>query len=303
LARDGKSPGAALGLFGIGLGVAELVAPAEVARWVGARDTAQSRAIVRAFGVREIASGVGLLARPHAASRVWARVVGDVLDLALLGAVFASRSTRRNRTLASLLAIAGVTAVDAVVAKRLTHTRAPKLRSPVHVVKAITINRPPSELYAFWRNLENLPRFMAHLESVRTDGDRSTWQARSIAGSTIEWQAEITQDCLDESIAWRSLPNSTISNRGIVRFVQAPGGRGTQLTVELKYDVPGGKYAAAIAKLFGAEPGQEIESDLRRLKQILETGEVMRSDASIHRGMHPACPSEKPFTLGKAARQ
>jgi len=300
-ARSGRARAAGLGLLGIGLGLTELAAPAKVAGWVGARDTARARSVLRVFGVREIASGIGLLARPEAPERMWARVAGDVLDLALLGAVLSSPWSRKNRTVAALVAIAGITAIDALVAAELAPAQnAPRLLAkPVQVVQSITINRTPEELYAFWRKLENLPQFMAHLESVQTHGQRSTWRARSVAGVPLEWEAEITRDEPNESISWHSLPDATLKNRGIVRFARAPGDRGTELTVALEYSVPGGKVSAALSKLLGAEPGQQISADLRRLKQILETGEVMRSDASIHRGMHPARPSAKPFVPGK----
>ena len=301
--RNGQRRAAGLGLLGIGLGITEVAAPAALARLIGAEDSATARAVLRTFGLREIASGIGILARPSSADGVWARVAGDALDLALLGAVLASSSSRRGRAAASIAAIAGIAALDVLVAKRLGARGLPHPARAVHLVKSITINRPPSELYAFWHDFQNLPRFIAHLKSVEVNGRISTWRARGPAHLPLAWQAEVTQERMNESIAWRSLPESTLVSRGVVRFVPATGDRGTQLTIELVYEAPLGKYAAAFAKLFGVEPGQEIEADLRRLKQILETGEVMRSDASIHRGRHPARPSAKPFKYGKAGDQ
>lgn len=299
--RGGPQRATGLALLGIGLGVAEIAAPGTLAGWVGARDTTRARSLLRVFGVREIANGIGILARPRTATGMWARVAGDALDLAVLAAVLASPRSLRGRAAASLVAIAGVAAIDVMVAKRLSRRSARQLplAAPVHVIRTVTINRPPSELYQFWRDLKNLPRFIAHLEAVESHGRESTWRARVFGDHSLEWKAELTDDRLNESIAWRSLPGSLVSNRGEVRFVPAPGGRGTQLTVELSYDVPGGKYSAAFAKLFGQEPSQTVDSDLRRLKQILETGEVMRSDASIHRGAHPARPSAQRFEPGK----
>jgi len=231
--------------------------------------------------------------------------IGLGLDLAFVGAVAASPLGRRNRGVAALVAIAGVTAIDALLASRRdAPAKAPPLLSqPVHVVRTVTIHRAPSELYAFWRNFENLPHFLEHVDSVQVHGSRSTWRAHTTLGIVLEWEAEISEDRPSESISWHSLPGSSVHNRGSVRFLPAPGGRGTELTVVLEYALPGGKYAAAMSKLFGAEPGQQISADLRRLKQILETGEVMRSDASIHPGMHPARPSSKPFVAGKAGAQ
>jgi uncharacterized membrane protein len=161
------------------------------------------------------------------------------------------------------------------------------------VLRSITINREPEAVYEFWRELTNLPTFMAHLEAVEETDGKSTWRAKGPAGVTISWDAEVVLDRPGECIAWRSIDGSTtVPNRGVVRFQKAPGGRGTEVQVELKYEPPGGAIGAAFAKLFGEEPSQQISGDLRRLKQVLETGEVLQSDASIHRGPHAARPAE-----------
>ncbi len=147
--------------------------------------------------------------------------------------------------------------------------------SGIKVEKSITINKSPEELYRFWRNFENLPRFMDHLESVKTSGqDRSHWVAKAPAGTTVAWDAEVYNEKENELIAWRSLEGSDVDNAGSVRFEPAAGGRGTQVRVTLKYDPPGGVIGAAIAKLFTENPEQQIEEDLRRLKQVMETGET-----------------------------
>ncbi|HYQ30803.1 MAG TPA: SRPBCC family protein, partial [Polyangiaceae bacterium] len=175
-------------------------------------------------------------------------------------------------------------------------------RSPggIRVSKSITVNRSPSEVYDYWRELRHLPAFMSHLESVTVDHERSTWRAKGPAGVTIEWVSELTADDEDERLAWRSLPGASIPNQGEVRFARAAGNRGTQLSVELFYEPPGGAVGAAFARLFGELPALQLESDLRRFKQILETGEVLHSDASIHSGPHPARPSAQRFE-GKVA--
>jgi uncharacterized membrane protein len=135
---------------------------------------------------------------------------------------------------------------------------------------------------------------MTYLDSVRVlDDRRSAWKAKGPIGSQYEWQAEITEDQPGERIAWRSLPPSDAFNTGVVRFVPAPRDQGTEVHVELRYAPPAGPLGAAVAKLFGREPGQEVMSDLRRLKQVLETGEVMHSDASIAAGPHAARPGAK----------
>ncbi len=145
----------------------------------------------------------------------------------------------------------------------------------VHIEKSITIGVSPNELYKFWRNFQNLPQFMEDLESVSSlDGNRSHWVAKGPGGVKVEWDAEIYNEREGEFIAWRSLPESDVTNAGSVHFEEAPGGRGTYLKVVLNYNPPGGKAAQLFAKLFGKEPGQLVESNLRRLKQLLEAGEI-----------------------------
>jgi uncharacterized membrane protein len=149
--------------------------------------------------------------------------------------------------------------------------------------KAITINRPISEIYAFWRNLENLPSFMKHLESVSATNEQiSHWVVRTSPNKTTEWDAEIIEDRRDELISWRSLPGADVQNAGSVWFTEAPGNRGTVLKFSLKYAPPGGKFGAAIAKIFGKDARAMIEDDLFRLKSLLETGETPTVENQSH---------------------
>ncbi len=282
-----------LGFVSLGVGVVALFAPSAVAKLIGAPDTSKSRLVLRLMGLREAASGAGLLIHPDSAGWLWSRVAGDVMNLGLLGGSFTSVRVKRGRLAVAAGAVLGATAVDTISAARVSHGPMHKLAAPIHVVKSITIKKSPTEIYAFWRDLENLPRFMQHLESVKVTNGTSTWRAKAPAGMSIEWKAEITLDEPGESIGWRSIEGASVPNRGVVRFAPAPGGRGTQVLVELKYDAPGGALGAAIAKLFGEEPSQQISGDLRRLKQVMETGEVMQSDASIHKGLHAARPASE----------
>ena len=145
----------------------------------------------------------------------------------------------------------------------------------VHVEKSILINRDTAELYSYWREFENLPAIMRHLESVTTiDDQKSHWVAIGPAGKKFEWDAEIYNEKPDEMIAWRSMPGANIVNAGSVHFEPAGFGRGTRVKVVLNYNIPGGKLTALFAKTFGTEPGQLIEDDLHRFKQLMETGEV-----------------------------
>ena len=286
-----------LGWFSIGLGVAQLTAPRGMARLVGASGEGNSRSTMFGVGLREIAAGVGILSRPRPAQFVWARVAGDVMDLALLSKNLGSDNPRRGRAIAATAAVLGVAALDYYCAHQLSGARTQEgaeASKGIRVRKSITVNRPPEEVYAFWHDFQNLPRFMDHLESVQVTGaGQSHWKARGPAGTTVEWDAEITEDRPNELIAWRSVQGADVDNAGEVRFTRAAGDRGTEVHVDLRYDPPAGKLGALVAKLFGEEPNGQVAGDLRRFKQVLEVGEVVQSDASIHRGMHPAHPPEE----------
>jgi len=148
----------------------------------------------------------------------------------------------------------------------------------VLVDESITINKPISELYRFWRNLENLPRFMSHLESVeRVTDTLSRWRAKGPAGSDVEWNAEIINEVPDQVIGWKSIEGSDVVSAGSVNFDPAAGG-GTRLRVRLQYSLPGGKLGAAVARMMGRDPATQIREDLRRFKQMLETGEVATNE-------------------------
>lgn len=151
-------------------------------------------------------------------------------------------------------------------------------RGGIQVERAITINRPRDQLFRIWRNFENLPRFMKHLKSVRMDPDseglRSHWVAIGPLGREIEWDSEVTEDLENRYLAWKSLPGSTVESSGSVGFSDAPGGRGTVVTVKMQYNPPAGSMGAAFAKVFGEEPSLQVRDDLRHLKQIMETGEI-----------------------------
>jgi len=168
----------------------------------------------------------------------------------------------------------------------------------IHTRRAITVGRPVEEVYNFWHNFENLPQFMRHLESVTTTGERrSHWKAKAPAGASVEWDAETTDDRPNELIAWRSVEGSDVYNAGTVRFREAPGGRGTEVRVDIEYDPPFGKLGSKVAMLWREEPGQQVQDDLRHFKQVMETGEIVVSDSTKQRGPHPAQPDGKPVTL------
>ena len=271
-----------LGWLSLGLGVPQTLAPGRVNRTIGVPDDGRSRALQRVVGLRELTAAAGIFSRPRPAGWLWARVAGDLKDLALLGSAWRDKDRDAGRLAAATASVAGIAAVDAFTAARVS--RLPKNVTkdmPVRVKASTTIRKPPEDVYSFWRDFQNLPRFMAHLESVEaTSGDRSHWRAKGPAGMTVEWSAEIVEDRPNQLIAWRSLEGGDLVHSGIVGFAPAPGERGTEVHVDIEYVPPAGKAGKAIAKLFGEEPDIQVRDDLRRFKQVMETGEVVRSDGS-----------------------
>jgi uncharacterized membrane protein len=148
-------------------------------------------------------------------------------------------------------------------------------RGDVLVGRTVTIDRPREELYAFWRDFKNLPRFMRNIRRVTTeDGRRSHWVVEAPAGKTVEWDSAITHDEPGRAISWESLDGASVRNSGRVDFLDSPDGRGTVVRVTLTYDPPAGAVGKLIAKLFQKEPKIQARQDLRRFKQLMETGEV-----------------------------
>ncbi len=262
-----------LGWFSIGLGAAQLLAPRSVSQAAGVGERTNA---MRALGVREIASGIGILARPRQPGWLWARVAGDAMDLALLALAGRSPQAQRRRLTLATAAVAGVAALDVLSSiqnQRMT-VSSPE-STELHVEKSLIVNRAPEDCYRFWHDFENFPRFMKHIESVRITGDnRMHWIAKGPAGLDIAWNAELTADEPNRYLAWRSIEGSDVENAGAVIFDNAPGMRGTIVRVELHYSPPGGKAGALIARLFGEEPSQQIDEDLRRFKWLIETGEI-----------------------------
>jgi uncharacterized membrane protein len=145
----------------------------------------------------------------------------------------------------------------------------------VNVEEVVRINRPAYELFRYWRHLEMLPTFMEHLVSVRQlDSTHSHWVAKAPAGRTVEWDAEIINEVSDELIAWRTRDHADVVSAGSVNFKAASNGRGTDVRVRLQYHPPAGKLGSVIAWMFGEEPSQTIQEDLRRFKRLMEAGEI-----------------------------
>lgn len=278
-----------LGWFSIGLGVAEVIAPGMVANVIGVRNNVKSRTLLRFYGLRELAAGVGILTQYRPAGWLWARVGGDAVDLWSLASAMGSSRNEKGKLTFAMVSVAGVTAADVYCAQQLSGGTERSERSSSKVVRTIIVDRPAAEAYRVWHDFENLPRFMTYLDSVSYTGDRRThWVARGPAGARIEWEAETVLDDRDHMIAWRAGQGSPFAHSGSVRFERAPGDRGTLVRVEMDYS--SNRAAAALGKLLQMDVGQRISHDLRNFKQVLEVGEVTQSEASIHPGMHAAQP-------------
>jgi uncharacterized membrane protein len=176
-------------------------------------------------------------------------------------------------------AAAGVTGRAALEVIRLARrTPGPTTR---HATAAVTINLPADQVYGYWRDFAHLPHFMIHLNDVEvTSATTSHWVARGPLGQTIEWDAEIVEDLPGQMIAWRSVPGAIVATNGVVLFREAPGNRGTEVLVDLTYAVPFGAVGDTVAGLFGESPRVQINDDVRRFKQVLETGDIVRSHGS-----------------------
>jgi uncharacterized membrane protein len=246
------------------------------------------------IGAREIASGLTILTQQRPVEGVWTRLGGDVMDLAMLGAAMTSPRSKRGRLVAASAVVAGMAVCDLIgtqkVSRRSKATAAP---GAPRVSQGVMISRTPDELYAFWRDLSNLPKFMKHLESVSMIqsnttsafdppnsliGQRSHWVAKGPLGTKVEWDAEIIQDRPNEIIGWKSLEGSDVDHMGSVRFERIPGRNETFVRVKLQYEPVGGIAGATIAKLLGEDPNWQIKDDLRRFKQIMETGETVTTE-------------------------
>src|SRR3954468_7581480 len=264
-----------LGLASLGLGLPQVLRPGETAKAIGLKAKTPQRTAMTAVGVRELAAAAGLLRRTSP-GWLWARVGGDAMDLALLGRALRGGDTKAiKRTAAATAGVVAIAAVDVYAA--LSRSKG----GTIQATATTTIGKSPQEVYGFWQKLENLPQFMAHLEDVRRTGDRTShWKATAPFGGTVEWDAITTEDVPGTRISWKSAKGADVPNEGSVEFRPAPGDQGTEVLVRMSYQIPAGKLGEAVARYFGEDPHQQLDDDLRRLKQVLETGEVVRSDGA-----------------------
>jgi uncharacterized membrane protein len=294
-----------LGWFSIGLGLAEIFAPGGVARAIGI-DENEHRTLLRVYGLREMAAGVAIVSRPKPTYWMWNRVIGDAIDLASLAKAMKNPESDNTRLTAATVAVLGVTALDIICSARLSRIGAesagrdegsfelPTASDGKAVVGAVvTVNKPVEEVYSFWKNPENLPRFMDAIDSVHPISERlSHWKIEAPAGLSVEWDAEIVTDTPNEKISWRSVDSAEVENTGTVTFRRAGGGRGTEVQLEAEFKPKGGPLGARVTRIMATIPKTNLSNDLRRFKQLIELGEVVKSDASAVPGMHPARPPQ-----------
>ena len=292
-----------LGVVSGALGVIYVIMPGRYSALLGCPPTRRRRATVFLVGIQELVAMAGLLSRPRPTPFLWYRVAGDVVHAAMLMLAMRARDTdgaRLGPALAGAMAV-GATDLVAALANRQrdqaeertgptqssyvprSGIRASDGRS-VPVERSITVNRRPEEVYGLWRDLRNLPRFMENLEEVRVlDDRRSLWRAKAPLGTSVEWDAEITEDRPNELIAWRTLAGD-VGVSGRVRFQPTIRGDGTVVEVELEYAPPAGVVGAIAAKVLREEPTEQVAGDLRRFKQVAEVGEVVVSEATVGDG-------------------
>ena len=235
-----------LGWFSVGLGLAQIAMPNRVAEIAGIEPTPDNLRLMRSFGMRELTSGVGILTQPTPDKWLWGRVVGDVVDLAMLGVALSSDGTKRGRTIGATLAVLGVTGLDILAAKQVAKQRG----------QAELDDEPTGE-----KTLFRIITVKSHPANVEND-----------------WTQFVADRGSDESRA------------AVVTFAPAPGGRGTEIRAELSWTPKAGKIGETVQRVRHKSPGQMLGHDLKTFKMLCEIGEITKSDASIHKHMHPARP-------------
>jgi uncharacterized membrane protein len=297
---DTASLAQGLGWFSIAIGVAAVLAPRTLGSLAGVGQGSGS--LMRSTGIRELANGVGILSQRNPAPWLWSRVVGDVVDLAVLATGLRPDNPGRGRAAFSFAAVAGVLALDALAASHLTKHAGHPLVSGVaaptdlYFETSIATGKMPEECYRFWRNVANLPRFIDSVQSVQAlDERRFHWVGKGSSDETpLEWDCEITEDRPGAALAWRTVNGAEVPNAGSVIFEPLPHGRGTIVRLSIHYSPVDGELTAALARLLRQDPQSQVHEDLRRFKQLLESGEIATT--------HGQSTGRRSF-IGRAARR
>ena len=266
----------ALGWFTLGLGVTEMVAPRAVANFVG-RSWRPSE--TRLMGLRKVLAGVGTITGAQWTGRSWARVGGNLLELAR------SRKskppvTKMRRSSTAVCAAVAVGALAGAAIINVKRVRAQRdARRAVRHSASTSVNLSPEQCYQYWRDPEKLPTFFKHLKSARDLGDsRAEWVVRGADGKDITWPVEFIEDVPGEVIAWRSTDDSEMTHSGWVRFEPRGTGRGTIVRLHMEYEFPGQLNERMVNQILGYDPGMRLRKALMRFKQLLETGEIATTE-------------------------
>ena len=275
----------ALGWLSVGLGVAETAAPRALARAVGAP---VRPALVRtAYGLRELVAGAGLLAASNVRPWVWARVAGDVVDLATLAAVAGGRNPRRGTAALALAAVAGVTALDvrtALALGRDGRDGEPKGAPPdaQEARQSVTVGRPRDEVYRAWRTPAVVAEMMAPFAEVEAESpDLAHIHVRTPVGKTLSWTWEVPDERPGELFRVQTREGADVPNEARVTFRDAPNGRGTELAVRFRYRPPGGAVGGAVLSAGGLVPEALLTKMLRRFKAVVEAGEAPTLEGNV----------------------
>ena len=251
--KNADSLASGLGWFSVGLGLAQIAMPDRVARIAGIEPTPNNIRMMRTFGMRELTSGVGILTQPVPDKWLWSRVVGDVLDLTMLGVALSRDENDRGRTMGATLAVLGVTGLDILAARELSKKR------EVAEIDDVSIGE---------KTLFRIVTVKAHPANVEKD-----------------WNEYVSSQGSDET------------RSATVTFAAAPGARGTEIRAELTWTPKAGKIGETVQRMRHKSPGQMLGRDLKHFKMLCETGDITKSDASVHKHMHPAQPDR---SLGNA---
>lgn len=275
---NGQTTARFLGWFSVGLGLAEVVAPNAITRALGTR---RRPGLVRtAYGLRELAVGAGLLTTRTPQPWVWARVAGDVLDLATLGAALGGRRSNRGAVGFALASVAAVTALDVRTALALgtengtsgaTEKGAPPDAEEVR--SSITIGRPPEEVYWAWRDPVTVATMLQPFARVHAESpELAHIQPRTPLGGALQWSWDVPDERPGEFMRFRSLEGSTVRNEGTATLRPTADGRGTHLEVHARYQAPGGPLGTKALAAFGLVPQKALDETLDRFRDLVESG-------------------------------
>ncbi len=258
----------ALGWFSLGLAAATCLAPRAIGRLTG---LGERSTLLRVVGLRELASGVGLLTQQNRTPWLLARVAGDVMDLAIALSAVGADNPRRARAFATLGVVGAVTVADLSAWGHAATRSAQQVR----VYSAVVVNKSAQECYEFWRDVSHLPKFMHWIETVTPiDERRSRWTVRTPMGARLEWNAELTEDDRSKHLTWRARDNEGMQHMTGVWFGSAKGVRGTLVQASLQHFPAAARGALSVRKLFATDPESVLREDLRRFKQLIEAGEI-----------------------------